>query len=1172
MHRVARLAPTLVAAASIGLLAGATTTPTAAGPSAPDQVPAVTTYVRVDTWRDRPWALTPGRYGDVADVSSGPDGRRFVLDAFHEAVHVLDADGTPRSVWRIPDLGQDVSPSRLDVGADGALRILSTSCERCRPSARLDVTSADGTPDWAIFTAERYVDVGVHPDGRIYLARAAESDVHGPSAVDVLDAGGQFLETVKPPEMDTPIRLDVARDGTVYVLHEIVIPPTPNPGGGGPRPPPGPSAWGAVDGPRQAPAPVAGVIILAPDHTYVETVPFEFGIDVAVGPAGVFVARYGQVFALREPEPITPLRGQRWTGRVSLDVPPGGGVLGGLSHCHFQGLVAFPEPAVRPAPHALAGALDRPPLEGPVYPLRVAAGASATVLQGRFSISGARPGVEYRTRATEPQSAQHWTLAGDLAGQMGVCGRAQEAGWAWDVAQDGGATFTMDASCVTRRPDDAFPEWTACLDGLWDGDVVTRLGAMDADGGRIAVLDVGGGGVVVLDASGAIVAHWPIAPDGAGAAAGPVAPPSDIALFGDRIYLAEQGLARIDVRGLDGHRIAAWPTLDSPIAASVGPDGDVFVLGRGGWAFRHAPDGALKAQWSVPDRTLQARDIAVADDGRVLVPYTDIDRTSGGTIAEIVQAGVWVFEPRAVPPPEPVPGPGACAARPDKRAAPGRIPLGRTVDVTLEVEGTCPATATPVQIAIVFDTSRSMSWGYAMEAAQRSVLQTLTRLDARSVEVALVTFADAPTLALPLSRDLVAVARHVSALVGMGDTQMAGGIELAVRNLTGPARDPAARPMLLIVTDANPKDQTLAALEAARAAGIDLAALVFQGGQEADEAFVSLFEGQGGRILFDPPSWALADFADALVQARPQDGLFETVTVVDRIPANMRYVPGSARPAAVFDAPANTLTWALRGVPAAPTLRLTYRLEPLEVGTWPTNVEAAADYRDATGAVGRLVFPVPEVTVYAPERFAAYLPLALREACVRQARPVDVVLVIDASVSMADPAAAGAAGTKLDAARTAARAFVRLLGLPADRVGVVAFNETARRLTGLTGDLAGVDAALDRLSPEPGTRIDAGLAEARRVLAADGRAGAQSAIVVLTDGLQNGPLPPVLDEAAAAKAAGAVVYAIGLGPDVDDGLMRAVASSPAHFIPSPTAADLAAIYARVSTRLVCGGG
>ena len=45
-----------------------------------------------------------------------------MLDAFHEAVHVLDADGTPRSVWRIPDLGQDVSPSRLDVGADGALR------------------------------------------------------------------------------------------------------------------------------------------------------------------------------------------------------------------------------------------------------------------------------------------------------------------------------------------------------------------------------------------------------------------------------------------------------------------------------------------------------------------------------------------------------------------------------------------------------------------------------------------------------------------------------------------------------------------------------------------------------------------------------------------------------------------------------------------------------------------------------------------------------------------------------------------------------------------------------------------------------------------------------------------------------------------------------------------
>jgi Mg-chelatase subunit ChlD len=1177
MRRSIAIPKSLIALAVFALAGAAPTAPpAAAAPAAQPTVPnPLSTYTLVDTWSEVPWVLTAGRYGDVTDISSAPDGTRYVLDAYHAAIHVLAADGRPERVFELssPAL-RDLDPARLDVGADGMLRVLyNRSCTRCDPLSQLDRLTPEGNWLDALVASERYVDVGVRPDGRVYLARSAESSTLGPAAVDVLDASGLILESLQPPELASPIRVDVATDGTVYVLQDVVVPAVPNPGGGGgPRPTPGPSKQLLpplrVD--QQAADPIPGVVIFAPDHAYRETVPFEFGIDVAVGPAGVFVARYGQVFALREADPITPPVGQRWTGRLSLNVPAGGGVVGGLSHCTYQGLIVFDQPALRPAPHRLEGALDRPPLEGPVYPLRISAGDEVTALQGRYMLNGARPAMSYIARPSVPQSVQRWTPTGSLDRQLGVCGPTLEASWTRDLALDGPDIYTADATCVTHRPDDHFPAWTTCINGLWAGDLATQIGAIAADAGRVAVLDIGAGGVALLDGTGGITGHWPLDPGG------PAAPPVDIAIAGDRIYLAYQGQAEIEVRGLDGARLAAWPLADAPLALGLGPGGDVFILGRGGWAYRYSADGAIEAAWPLPVRDGRARDIAVGRDGRVFVNTVVIDNRFSA-VAEITDAGIWVFAPSAAPPTELPPGPGRCEATPDKRAAPGRIPLGDPVTVTLDVRGRCPAQAQPVQLAIVFDTSRSMSWGYVIDTAKDAVLRLLLRLDPRLTEVTLVSFDDAGALDAPLSRDLIAVSQRVAALTTGGDTRMAEGIELARRELTGPKRDPAARPIILLVTDANPKDQTIVALEAARSDGIDLSALVFEAGQAADPDFVSLFQDQGGNLLYDPQTWEIAAFTDGLVPARDEPGLFTTITVTDLIPRNMRYLSGSAQPAATFDPTAHSLTWQLNAVQAATGLRLSYRLEPLEVGTWPTNVEATADYRDVLGRDGHLLFPVPEVTVYQPVRQFIYLPFLLRDQCIRKDRPADVVLVLDASVSMAEPAAPGGTATKLDAARAAAMSFVRLLNLGpdgaggADRAAVVAFSETARRLTGLTGDAAAIEQSLAGLASTPGTRIDRGMAEARAVLAAAVRPGAQPVVILLTDGMQSGQNAPVRAEAAALGAAGALVYTIGLGADIDRELLRAVATSPDRYQESPTAADLAAIYAKISARLACGG-
>ncbi len=113
-------------------------------------------------------------------------------------------------------------------------------------------------------------------------------------------------------------------------------------------------------------------------------------------------------------------------------------------------------------------------------------------------------------------------------------------------------------------------------------------------------------------------------------------------------------------------------------------------------------------------------------------------------------------------------------------------------------------------------------------------------------------------------------------------------------------------------------------------------------------------------------------------------------------------------------------------------------------------------------------------------------------------------------------------------------------------------------------------AALTGLATAQGTRIDLGLAAAGAALAAGGRTGARQVVVLLTDGIQSQGTPEdVLVAATAVKAAGALVYTIGLGADVEPELLRQVATSPDRYFESPTAADLAEIYRQISERLAC---
>ena len=176
--------------------------------------------------------------------------------------------------------------------------------------------------------------------------------------------------------------------------------------------------------------------------------------------------------------------------------------------------------------------------------------------------------------------------------------------------------------------------------------------------------------------------------------------------------------------------------------------------------------------------------------------------------------------------------------------------------------------------------------------------------------------------------------------------------------------------------------------------------------------------------------------------------------------------------------------------------------------------------------------------------------------CLPERKPADVALVLDVSGSMD--------GQPIVDAKTAAKGFVDRLEPGIDQSALVTFADSGSVKAVLGAYAGGIRAAIDGVGAAGSTNMAEGLALARAEL--DGprhRAANAKAIILLSDGHPNVGGDPRA-EAAAAKAAGARVFTIGLGNDVDPALLRDVATSPSDYFFAPTSDQLAAIYQQIS--------
>ncbi len=318
--------------------------------------------------------------------------------------------------------------------------------------------------------------------------------------------------------------------------------------------------------------------------------------------------------------------------------------------------------------------------------------------------------------------------------------------------------------------------------------------------------------------------------------------------------------------------------------------------------------------------------------------------------------------------------------------------------------------------------------------------------------------------------------------------------------------------------------------------------------REASPGFY--FEGEG-------PGRFAAALEEQVSRSMPRPLAF--IEVREAVPDELQLIESSAAPPPFdLDPIDGKVSWRFTA-PITSAITLTYRARPLDSLPLPLTTTFSAGHvviTDTTGAFSVVSIPSTVLTITepcaptasstppptdtpaptpTPEPTATsrpsptatatpipaplYLPVALSEAPCTRTQRADVVLVIDASTSMNEPA------------------------------------ELAE--------------ALDRLDTASETCLVCGLEAAGAALVADARRPGNSAVVILlTDGRSNPrPASEAVEESDRLKALGHVIFTIGLGTDLDDDALVAIASRPAFAHRASDGAALEAIYREIAVTL-----
>ncbi len=1052
-------------------------------------------YRLVDSWTTRqPQGIA--EFGSPAGVDVAADGTIYVADSGRRVVHKLDADGLLLDAW-------DVAP-----GGERPFDV-ATSGDRVFTIAINDgqILSSAGAPagGWSV---DGMTGAAVGPNRTLYTARLEQGSFGLQPVIDLRDTSGNLRETWRDDStfIQHSCGLDVGADGRVYLAADGAI-----------------YVWrdGSIEKLLRLRRAIEGNLITDVSvDAQGRVFAVRGGSASSCGGGGVddrYVVMWKDIDAA--PGVVTSSADRQLRGSVAIATGPGAGlVVATVDGTAFKGISWLPDRSDLQERFVRWGVIDES-LGVLEAPQRVAVTDDGDVI-----ITDRQDVIQRWSDTGRP--LEKWD--GELVSDIGALGDRPcvLAGRTVRCLLDGGGTA-----------------WEAPLvDEAW-------ISAIDAGTNRLARVDLGRQIVELFDTNGAPTGQFPL-PSPLGFAVF-----SDVAIDGNRIYLADRSSGLVHVFGLDG--TVAQPPLGLPSAAVrlSARDGALFALTGDGWILKYAADGTPRAAWR-PLATGLPSDVAVGGNGRVYV--TDPDRSRNR---------ILVFEPGGTPAATFPEAPDLrCEVRVDKQAAPERVRVGAQVEISLHIDGACPEGDGRLDVALVVDRSGSMK-PEDIAAAQNAVVSFLGELTPGAAQVSLIAFSSEAEVLTPLTSDLQQVVQGVSGLSASGMTRIDLALQAALAEMTGPGGRSDVPRVAVLMTDGQPttndEGPTKSAANALKGAGIQLYTIGL--GEGIDDGLLR-------ELASSPELYFQANSDLDLVTVYGEIGrlisateLLQTAQVDDELPADMQYVLGSADPPATWDPGTRTLTWALSGVPTSGQ-RLTYQVVPSRVGRRPTNVQARIFWRDASDTPGQLTFPVPEIEV---ESSLVFLPYTSRNIC--RPQRADVAILIDNSSSMREPASPGSTVSKLDAAKSAVRVFLSEMNFPDDQASIITFDQSVRMDQRLTGARGALEFALGQVSTGSGTRIDLGLAAAfNELVGSRHKAANERVIILLTDGRPTaGTEIDVLKRAREARAAGIAVYAIALGSNADLVLLSVVTNDLSRTYRAPNAEQLRLIYESIAGDVLC---
>ncbi len=334
--------------------------------------------------------------------------------------------------------------------------------------------------------------------------------------------------------------------------------------------------------------------------------------------------------------------------------------------------------------------------------------------------------------------------------------------------------------------------------------------------------------------------------------------------------------------------------------------------------------------------------------------------------AVVVLGGRWQGTASA----QTAPANSPCVLQLAKWADPTTLRLGETTTVTLATASDCPKRPVPLHVVLTIDASSSMTSAGKIDAAKTAAKHFIDGIDLSVSKIGIVSFNSSVTVQTELTSDHDTAIAAVDSIVTNRGTEIAAGIDGSREVLERGRGTASPQPIevLVVMSDgqqhgsgSSGSDVVLAAADRAKDDGILVVTVCFGSDCQAD---VMREAASRDDLYFDAQSAdKLIEVYEDLAGQLVSIGL-RSLTVLDTLPANMLYVPGSAVPSPDATG-ADWLKWTWTVVPAT-GVTVTFRVEPQEVGRWPTNTEATADFVDTDDLEGSGIFPVPEVVVMPP--------------------------------------------------------------------------------------------------------------------------------------------------------------------------------------------------------------